>query len=160
MEMSLDKIYEELFAWCEREEFSGFDPFDGLNSRIFQATPLKRIALARLAWLQMVKRFPVNLRKILLIDKGINSKGIALFALAELSRFRATGREEHKENAQFLIEKLLTLKLEIQNPKSKTQNRTAFGYNFDWQSRAFFAPLGTPTIVPTAFRHTRLARSV
>src|SRR5204863_1896662 len=27
----------------------------------------------------------------------------------------------------------------------------AWGYNFDWQSRSFFAPRGTPTIVPTAF---------
>jgi uncharacterized protein YyaL (SSP411 family) len=27
----------------------------------------------------------------------------------------------------------------------------AWGYNFDWQSRNFFAPLGTPMIVPTAF---------
>jgi len=27
----------------------------------------------------------------------------------------------------------------------------AWGYNFDWQSRNFFAPRGTPTIVPTAF---------
>ncbi len=27
----------------------------------------------------------------------------------------------------------------------------AWGYNFDWQARAFFAPKGTPTIVPTAF---------
>jgi hypothetical protein len=27
----------------------------------------------------------------------------------------------------------------------------AWGYNFDWQSRAFFAPKGTPTLVPTAF---------
>src|SRR5207253_2724963 len=27
----------------------------------------------------------------------------------------------------------------------------AWGYNFDWQSRWFFAPRGTPTIVPTAF---------
>jgi hypothetical protein len=27
----------------------------------------------------------------------------------------------------------------------------AWGYNFDWQSRVFFAPQGTPTIVPTAF---------
>jgi hypothetical protein len=26
-----------------------------------------------------------------------------------------------------------------------------WGYNFDWQSRNFFAPRGTPTIVPTAF---------
>jgi hypothetical protein len=27
----------------------------------------------------------------------------------------------------------------------------AWGYNFDWQSRYFFAPRGTATIVPTAF---------
>jgi hypothetical protein len=27
----------------------------------------------------------------------------------------------------------------------------AWGYNFDWQSRTFFAPRGTPTLVPTAF---------
>src|SRR5205085_10666455 len=26
-----------------------------------------------------------------------------------------------------------------------------WGYNFDWQSRNFFAPRDTPTIVPTAF---------
>src|SRR5713226_4549994 len=26
-----------------------------------------------------------------------------------------------------------------------------WGYNFDWQARSFFAPRGTPTIVPTAF---------
>ena len=29
--------------------------------------------------------------------------------------------------------------------------KTSWGYNFDWQSRAFFASRGTPTIVPTAF---------
>src|SRR4026208_395049 len=27
----------------------------------------------------------------------------------------------------------------------------AWGYNFPWQSRKFFAPQGTPMIVPTAF---------
>lgn len=140
----LIKVYDELFAWCEREEFSGFDPFDGLNSLIFQSLPLKTFALARLAWLQSVKRSPVNLRKILSVKKGVNAKGIALFALAELSRFRATQEEKHAENSQNLLKKLLTQKIQI-------PNRTAFGYNFDWQSRAFFAPQGTPTIVPTAF---------
>ena len=83
------------------------------------------------------------------IEKGVNSKGIALFALAELSRFRANYKAQHAENAKNLLNKLLDLK--IRNPKSEIQNRTAFGYNFDWQSRAFFAPQGTPTIVPTAF---------
>lgn len=145
------QIYNELFAWCEAENFAGYDPFDGLNSRIFQASPLKYFSLGRLAWLQMVKRSAKNLRPQLKIDKGINSKGIALFALAELSRFRATAGEKHKLNAQNLLEKLLELKIEIPNPAPEIENRIAFGYNFDWQSRAFFAPRGTPTIVPTAF---------
>lgn len=151
MQPNLTETYERLFAWCEAEKFAGYDPFDGLNSRIFQATPLKYLSPARLAWLQMVKRSAKNLRPRLRIEKGVNSKGIALFALAELSRFRATGNENHKSNALNLLETLLSLKIEIQTPKPEIQNRTAYGYNFDWQSRAFFAPQGTPTIVPTAF---------
>ena len=149
--MNVQKIYDELFAYCEAENFAGYDPFDGLNSRLFQASPLKYFALSRLAWLQMVKRSAKNLRPTLKVEKGVNPKGIALFALAELSRFRATYKSCHAENAKQFLTKLPELKISIQNPKSKIQNRTAFGYNFDWQSRAFFAPQGTPTIVPTAF---------
>jgi hypothetical protein len=33
----------------------------------------------------------------------------------------------------------------------ETNSGVAWGYNFDWQNRAFLAPSGTPTIVPTAF---------
>ena len=142
-------VYDSLFAWCEAENFVGYDPFDGLNSRFFQSLPLKYFAVARLAWLQMVKRSARNLRPTLRIEKGVNSKGIALFALAELSRFRATNDQKHAENTKTLLKRLTSLK--IPNPKSQIPNRIAFGYNFDWQSRAFFAPLGTPTIVPTAF---------
>ncbi|NJM52908.1 MAG: hypothetical protein HC846_05650 [Blastocatellia bacterium] len=144
MPIDFVRIYDELFAWCEREDFAGYDPFDGLNSKIFQATPLKYFSLSRLAWLQMVKRSAKNLRPVLQVEKGVNSKGIALFALAELSRFRATEDEKHTQNAKNLLKNLDSLKIKI-------QNRVAFGYNFDWQSRAFFAPQGTPTIVSTAF---------
>ena len=142
-------VYDELFAWCEAENFAGYDPFDGLNSRIFQASPLKYFAVSRLVWLQIVKRSARNLRPLLKIDKGVNPKGIALFALAELSRFRATKNEKHAENAKALLKKLLSLR--IQKPEFSADKRLAFGYNFDWQSRVFFAPRGTPTIVPTAF---------
>jgi hypothetical protein len=76
----LQTIYEKLFDYCEAENFAGYDPFDGLNSRIFQASPLKYFALPRLAFLQMVKRSAKNLRPALKIEKGVNSKGIALFA--------------------------------------------------------------------------------
>lgn len=149
--MDFEKVYEQLFTWCANENFAGYDPFDGLNSKIFQALPLKHLAVARLAWLQMVKRSEKNLRPLLKIEKGVNPKGIALFALAELARFRTNGKEVHAANSIKLLEKLDSLKLEIQPRNSSKPAKYAFGYNFDWQSRAFYAPLGTPTIVPTAF---------
>lgn len=148
--MNFELVYKELFGWCAERDFAGYDPFDGLNSRFFQAAPLKKLALARLGYLQTVKRAPVNLRPFLGVPAGTNSKGIALFALAELSRYRTINNQTHEKNARYLLEKLNALKIEL--PKTKDQKpKTAFGYNFDWQSRAFFAPKGTPTIVPTAF---------
>ena len=150
MNFDFEQIYDELFAYCRTENFSGYDPFEGLNSPFVQLTPLKYFALVRLAWLQMVKRSPVNLRPFLKIEKGVNAKGIALFALAELSRFRTDQKNVHADNAKKFLKQLQELKIQL--PKTENQKpKTAFGYNFDWQSRAFFAPVGTPTIVPTAF---------
>ena len=157
--MDFRQTYNELFDYCAAENFAGYDPFDGLNSRIFQASPLKHFRPARLAWLQLVKRSAKNLRPALKIEKGVNAKGLALFALAELSRFRATYKPDHAENAKNLLNRLLKLKISIPNPKSEIPNRAAFGYNFDWQSRVFFAPQGTPTIVPTAFAAAAFAES-
>lgn len=97
----------------------------------------------------MVKRSPVNLRPFLRVPKGVNAKGIALFAQAELSRFRVTGSEVHKQNAEKLLAMLRSLA--ISGETKMGEPTKSYGYNFDWQSRAFFSPKGTPTIVPTAF---------
>jgi len=35
--------------------------------------------------------------------------------------------------------------------RSQTFTEACWGYNFDWQSRAFFAPCGTPNVVCTTF---------
>ncbi len=149
MAPDLEKIYENLYSYCKNEDFAGYDPFDGLNSGLFQLTPLKSMAWARLAWLQVVKRSSVNLRPLLQVRKGVNPKCLALFAMAELSRFRATQHEQHSKNAAFLLDRLFEQK--ITGKTSDGRLTIAFGYNFDWQSRVFFAPLGTPAIVPTAF---------
>ncbi len=149
MSTDLAQYYDRLFAYCEREDFAGYDPFDGLNSGVFQFTPLKHVRIARLALLQAVKRSPINLRPVLGVKKGVNPKGLALFALAELSRYRATKDEAHAENAKDMLERLM--KTAIRGKSEDGQTTLAFGYNFDWQSRNFYAPLGTPAIVPTAF---------
>jgi hypothetical protein len=73
-----------------------------------------------------------------------NAKGIALFALAALSDHRRMRTTETETTARELLNDLLRLKI-------AGFQGAAWGYNFDWQSRNFFAPRGTPTIVPTAF---------
>ena len=149
MAIDLEQVYDRVYSYCRRDDFAGYDPFDGLNSRIFCLTPLKHVKLARLIWLQLIKRSPVNLRPALIVEKGVNPKALALFALAELSRFRITRRQNHAENAKYILTLLHDLKISGQTTDGRPT--TAFGYNFDWQSRVFFAPIGTPAIVPTAF---------
>jgi len=143
MKADLVKVYDRLMENCSAAGFAGYDPFDGLESRIFQTTPLRHFRSTRLLWQQAVKRSPINLRPLLMVAKGVNSKGLALFALAAISRGRS-GDGGSDQTADDLIRMLLECGIE-------SENSIAFGYNFDWQSRAFFAPRGTPTIVPTAF---------
>lgn len=149
MPADLEEIYDRLYAFCEAQGFAGHDPFDGLGSPLFRSTPLNRIRAARLAWLQIIKRSPFDLRGMLRVAKGVNPKALALFTLAELSRLRATADREHADNAHSLLERLLGSS--IPGKTSDGRRTLAFGYNFDWQSRHFYAPLGTPAIVPTAF---------
>ena len=140
LELSFNKLWE----WCREQNFSGHDPFDALNSRLFQTLPLSKTRFARLAWTQLLKRSPINLRNIASVPKEKNSKGIALFALAALARHRTAPTPTTETDARALLDILLEMKV-------NGWSGAAWGYNFDWQSRYFFAPRGWPTIVPTAF---------
>ena len=141
---NLAEVFADLFEWCRKHNFSGYDPFDALNSRVFQATPFRHSPIARLAWTQLFKRSPLNLRALALVPAQTNPKGTALFALAALANYRRLRTKEAEIAARELIDDLLAMQL-------SGWNGAAWGYNFDWQSRNFFAPRGTPTIVPTAF---------
>jgi len=144
MAVDLNSAHRDLWRWCRAQGFAGHDPYDALNSRLFQATPLRHWRWARLAWTQFHKRSPVNLRPLARIPRERNSKALALFALAALADYRRLRTREAEIEAKELLDDLLGMRL--QGFKG-----AAWGYNFDWQSRAFFAPRGTPTIVPTAF---------
>jgi hypothetical protein len=144
MHISIEQAFTELLAWCRRNDFAGYDPFDALNSRAFQVTPFSRSRTARLLWTQALKRSPINLRSAVLIPKQKNSKGIALFALAALATYRRLKTSQAETEARALLDQLCQM-------RSNGQSGAAWGYNFPWQSRKFFAPQHTPMIVPTAF---------
>jgi len=144
MHNSIEQAFADLLQWCRLREFAGHDPFDALNSRVLQATPLTQSRTARLISTQLIKRSPWNLRPLARVPGQKNSKGIALFALAALSRYRLQKTPAGEKEARELLDELLRMQI-------VGFSGAAWGYNFDWQSRNFFAPRGTPMIVPTAF---------
>jgi hypothetical protein len=141
---NIEQAVADLREWCRKRDFAGYDPFDALNSRALQATPFRHSRTARLFWTHLVKRSPLNLRPATLVPAQKNSKGIALFALAALANYRRRKTEEAEKQLRELLD-------ELQRMRIQGYGGAAWGYNFDWQSRNFFARHGLPMIVPTAF---------
>lgn len=144
----LDKV-QEAFArlqdYCEASAYKGWDPYDGLNSRFFQAIPpLRNSRLARLAWIQGFKRSPVNFRPLLGVDKDYNPKALGLFLSSYCALYRKEKKEEYLQKIRFFIDTLLEL-------STPGWSGRCWGYNFDWQARAFFQPKYTPTVVASTF---------
>jgi hypothetical protein len=134
---------ERLRAFIEAECFRGYDPYDGLNSPFLKLATLGS-KWPRIAAIQLMKRSPVNLRPLLLVRKGYNPKGLGLILWSYAKLYGARGDETARSRALELLELL-------GRRKSVGVNGNAWGYNFDWQSRAFFVPKGTPTIVNSSF---------
>src|SRR6266550_6708814 len=144
MAIDLQIEHRDLLKYCRAQGYAGYDPYDGLNSRLFQSTPLRKSRIARLAWTQFHKRSPINFRSLVRIPRERNAKAMALFALAALADFRRQPTKENEIEAREMLDDLIWMGL-------KGFRGACWGYNFDWQSRSFLAPRGTPTIVPTAF---------
>lgn len=141
----VEKSLDRLRTWCEEEQFRGWDPYDGLNSRVFRSIPgIRKSRLCRLIWIQAFKRNPINLRRLLLVSKDYNPKGVGLFLNGYCNLYHLNPKEEYKEKIRFLSNKLTELVTE-------GYSGACWGYNFDWESKAFFQPRYTPTIVASVF---------
>lgn len=137
--------FQWLKEYCEAENYKGWDPFDGLNSKIFQKTPfLSKSRFLKLAWIQFFKRSPINLRRLTLVEKGYNSKGLGLFLRGYCNLYRINPTEENLSKINEIAQKIIEL-------QTDGYSGSCWGYNFDWQARAFFQPKGTPTVVATSF---------
>ena len=129
--------------YCQDSNWSGYDPYDALNSPLLRALSLKKKAL-RIVFVHFMKKLPINLRPFLGIRKDYNPKGIGLFLWSYAKLYKSTGNSELLKKIDFFLDLLESL-------KSKGYSGNCWGYNFDWQSRAFFLPKFTPTIVNSSF---------
>jgi len=151
----------KLKIYCEKENFAGWDPYDGLNSKLFNATPLKHWDIARWAWIQAFKLSPINFRRLMLVPKEHNAKGVALFLLGycKLYKLAVKGCEDFGAKEE-LVNKIKELTILLLNLRSKGYSGSCWGYNFDWQARQLFLfQKHTPTVVATCFAVEALIES-
>lgn len=150
------KSFSKLKSYCEKEQFKGWDPYDGLNSKVFNAIPfLNKSSFIRMVMIQGFKKMPVNLRKIAMVPKKHNAKGLGLL-LSGYCNLYETVKEKPELSVEFgglqdielQINELAELLISMQ---SKGYSGACWGYTFDWQSKAFFLPIHTPTVVATSF---------
>ena len=160
--MDIIALVSKLKFYCENERFKGWDPYDGLNSKVFQSLPFFRnSAICRLIVIQGFKRFPFNLRPLAFVPKEYNAKGIGLFLQGYCNLYKAVVQNAtlekelgNKESLKRQINDLANLLISLQ---SKGYSGACWGYNFDWQARRLFLfPKYTPTVVATNFCATAL----
>ncbi len=155
-EILFHKEFKSLRSYCENEKFKGWDPYDGLNSKVFQLLPFKYSSLCRLVMIQGFKRSPINFRRLFLVPKEYNSKGLALFLEGYCKLFHLVAQDESyskyfgsKEEISFLIKEIADTLISL---KVEGYSGACWGYNFDWQARRLFLfPKNTPTVVATSF---------
>ena len=145
MNTDFGKHFLVLQNYCEQENFKGYDPYDGLNSKIFQSIPfIRNNRFLRLAWIQFFKQCPVNFRPVVGIKKDYNPKGLGLFLSGYCNLYKADPNPEYLEKIKFLTDKICAC-------QSQGYSGACWGYNFDWQARVFFQPKYSPTVVATSF---------
>jgi hypothetical protein len=143
------KIKDEVFAsierlsgWLEANQYKGYDTFDGLNAKYLRPLTFENNFL-RTVLQQGVRRFPINLRPLLLIQKSESSKGMGFLARGFIRLHRATGDARWADRAQVALQWIL-------DHPTPGYSGACWGNHFDYQCRSFYLPKGVPTIVWTS----------
>jgi rhamnogalacturonyl hydrolase YesR len=140
-----DRIFNSigrLSEWLKEHDYRGYDTFDGLNARYLRPLTFNNKFLLTMLQ-QGVRRFPINVRPLLGIEKSHSTKGMGYLARGFIRLHQATGDKAWGDKAEFALQWLI----ENQSPGYAG---ACWGNHFDYQSRVFSLPKGVPTVVWTA----------
>jgi rhamnogalacturonyl hydrolase YesR len=141
-----NQVYEcihRLSDWLERNDYRGYDTFDGLNARFLRSLTFNSKFL-RTVLQQGVRRFPINLRPVLGIAPNRSTKGMGFLARGFLRLHEATGDAVWAQKAESALQWL------VEN-RSAGYSGACWGNHFDYQARGdFYLPKGVPTVVWTS----------
>ena len=140
-----DRLYESigrLANWLEKNDYSGYDTFDGLNSQVLRPLTFNNKFLQTVLQ-QGIRRFPLNLRPVLGVSKSRSTKGMGFLARGFMRLHQATGDPAWRGKAELALEWL-------EENQSAGHSGACWGNHFDYQSRSFYLPKGVPTVVWTS----------
>ncbi len=133
----------KLVDYCQANNWAGYDPYDALNSRVFERLPFLNSRFPRLALTQALKRSSINLRRLLLVQKAQNPKAMGLF-LSAFMKLSGANLVDAEPLAGLMIERLIAL-------RSQGTDYWCWGYSFPWQMRKGIVPRWAPNLVCTTF---------
>jgi hypothetical protein len=142
---SKSEIFQSILRlsdWLEKNDYRGYDTFDGLNARFVRPLTFENKFL-RMALQQGIRRFPINLRPLLGVARNRSTKGMGFLARGFLRLHQATGEQMWADRAESALHWLV----ENQSPG---YHGACWGNHFDYQSRSTYVKKDTPSVVWTA----------
>src|SRR5271166_2463671 len=98
----------KLLAYCRSNDWAGYEPYDAPNSPLFRVLPFLDSRLPRLVLTQALKRSPINVRRLLLIEKTQNPKALSIF-LSAFVRLSKIGIGDPEDFVSLMIDRLTAL---------------------------------------------------
>ena len=141
--VKFSKSLEKVLSYAKDNDYKGYNKYDALDSKFLNAISFGNKYL-RLLYSQAVMRSPVNIRPVFFVPKTRNPKGIALFAMAYMNRYKAFNDPGDLQEAETLLGWLL-------DHPSDFEPGLCWGYQHPWQDVGFFAPAHFPNRVVTFF---------
>jgi rhamnogalacturonyl hydrolase YesR len=142
-ENAIANSLENLERYVRENSFSGYDPYDALNSERLLRINNK---LLKLISTQIFVYSPINLRALFDIEPDKNPKAMGLF-LSSYCRLYRNGLIKKKDFVD-LTSKLVAYLLKN---NSKGYSGYCWGFNFNWQDLSRFSKRWLPTIVVTSY---------
>ena len=141
--MHPEEVLERVLGVAEGLNYTGYSKHDALNARWLESLA-GGSRLMRIAFIQIIMRFPLHIRPLVGVCAARNAKGLSLFSRAYLSRFRRLGDKRDLQKAELLLQWLL-------NHTADGFEGPSWGYPYPWQDVGFFVPRNHPNRVVTCF---------
>jgi uncharacterized protein YyaL (SSP411 family) len=91
----VDSSIKSLYNWVKTKDYCGWDPYDALNSELVSKL-CSNSQLLEILITQLNKYSILNIRPILCIEKGMDIKGISLFAQSFSKIYVLTNDQQYK----------------------------------------------------------------